>query len=232
VVPRVAAVYDLTGRGTTLVKGSYARYRPAPNAGVASNANPNPPVWSTQYAWADANDNGVWEPGEEGRPQRRRGGVAVESLDPALELPILDEVGAWIEHELPAAIGLRSGVVWRRERSQFARQNANQPFEAFTVPVTIRDPGPDGVPGSQDDGGTLTAYDLRADLIGLPAANVERNVPGSSSEYWTWDVEATRRTGAAGRWARLRITRGTAIRRRATRDRRRAPIVSADAERF
>jgi outer membrane receptor protein involved in Fe transport len=199
VVPRIAAVYDLTGTGTTLVKGSYARYRPAPNAGTASNSNPNPPVWSIPYTWTDGNGSGVWEPGEEVRIGRRRGGVAVESLDPALDLAIVDEVGTWIERELPAGIGLRSGIVWRRERSPFTRQNANQPYEAFTVPVTIRDPGPDGVPGTTDDGGTFTAYDLRADLIGVQAANVVRNIPGASSAYTTWEVDATRRT--RGRWS-------------------------------
>jgi len=200
VVPRIAAVYDLTGTGTTLVKGSYARYRPAPNASTAVNANPNPPVWSTPYAWTDGNGSGVWEPGEQGPSQpRRRGGVAIESLDPAIDLPVVDEVGTWIERELPAGIGLRSGVVWRHERSQFTRQNANQPFEAFTIPVTIRDPGPDGEPGTTDDGGTFIAYDIGTGLIGLQPANVLRNVPGSSSAYWTWEVDANRRT--RGRWS-------------------------------
>ena len=120
----------------------------------------------------------------------------MEALDPSLELPVVDEVGTWIERALPAGIGLRSGVVWRRERSQFTRQNANRPFEAFTVPVTIRDPGPDGVPDTTDDGGTLIAFD---DLSGRQAANIQRNVPGSSSAYWTWEVDATRRT--RGRWS-------------------------------
>jgi len=198
VVPRIAAVYDLTGTGTTLVKGSYARYRPAPNAGTASNANPNPPVWWTQYRWTDNNGSGVWEPGEESGQPRRRGGVAVESLDPELKLPVLDEVGMWIEREFPAAIGLRTGAIWRRERSQFARQNANQPYEAFTEAVAIRDPGPDGVSGTADDGSTFTVYDVPS-AFSVPAANIERNVPGSSSEYWTWEVEANRR--ARERWS-------------------------------
>jgi hypothetical protein len=66
VAPRIAAIYDLTGRGTTLVKGSYARYRPAPNAAVATNANPNPPLWSTPFAWTDSNSSGVWESGRAG----------------------------------------------------------------------------------------------------------------------------------------------------------------------
>ena len=199
VVPRIAAAYDVTGTGTTLLKGSYARYRPAPNASTASNSNPNPPVWSIQYGWTDGDGSGVWEPGEEvGNGSRRRGGVAVESLDPALDLAVVDEAGAWFERELPAGIGLRSGVVWRRERSPFTRQNATQPFDAFTVPVTIRDPGPDGMPGTTDDGGTLIAYDLPADTI-LQAASIQRNVPGASSAYWTWEVDVTRRT--RGRWS-------------------------------
>ena len=199
VVPRFAAVYDLTGAGTTVVKGSYARYRPAPNASTASNSNPNPPVWSIQYGWTDGNGSGQWEPGEEvGNGSRRRGGAAVEALDPALHLAVVDEAGAWFERELPTGIGFRTGVVWRRERSPFTRQNATQPFDAFTVPVTIRDPGTDGMPGTTDDGGILLAYDLPADAI-LQAANIQRNVPGASSAYWTWEVDANRRT--RGRWS-------------------------------
>ena len=195
--PRVAAVYNVTGNGRTLAKFAYSRYVSAPNASVAFNANPNT-EWSSQFAWADVNGSGVWEQGEQGTPSARRGGVAVESLDPALELPVLDEAGAWVEHELPGVIGVRTGVVWRHERQHFARQNANRPFSAFTVPVSIQDPGPDGTAGTSDDGQTFVAYDLG---IGTPpgAVNIVRNVPGSRSEYWTWEVDATRRAG--GRWS-------------------------------
>ena len=200
VAPRIAAVYDLTGRGTTLVKGSYARYRPAPNASVATNANPNPPLWSTRFNWTDSNGSGVWEPGEDGALQPgRRGGVAVESIDPALALPVLDEVGVWLERELPAAVALRTGVIWRGDRSPFTRQNANLPYAAITAPVAIRDPGPDGESGTSEDGSTFVAYDVPADFVVLPAANIVRNVPLANSEYWTWEVDARRR--AQGRWS-------------------------------
>jgi outer membrane receptor protein involved in Fe transport len=199
VVPRIAAVYDVTGHGETLAKVTFARYRTAPNASVGFSANPNSDEWWVQHQWSDANGSGVWEPGEEGREQRRRGGIAVESLEPALKLPVLDEVAAWVERELPAAIGLRTGVVWRHERSHFARQNLNRPFEAFTVPVALRDPGPDGAVGTSDDGPALVASDLHPDFLGQPLANIVRNVPGSSSEYWTWEIAATRRT--RGRWS-------------------------------
>ena len=134
-----------------------------------------------------------------GAPSGPAGGVAVESLDASLQLPVLKEFAGWLERELPGAIGLRTGAAWRREHQQFSRQNANRLFDAFTVPVAVRDPGPDGVGGTADDGPVLSAYDLRPEFVGLPSNNIVRNVPGSSSEYWTWEIDATRR--AQGRWS-------------------------------
>ena len=49
--------------------------------------------------------------------------------------------------------GVRTGVVWRGERTARDEFNANRPFAAFNVPVTVPDPGPDGVRGNADDGG-------------------------------------------------------------------------------
>lgn len=197
--PRMSAVYDLTGAGTTLAKVSFARYHVAPNANVGFNANPNPPQWWTQYGWADVNGNGTWERGEEGPRRSQRGGAALESLDPSLRLPVLNEAAGWLERELPASIGIRAGLVWRGGDRHFARQNALQPFEAFTLPVALRDPGPDGVAGSSDDGPTLNAYDLSPLIETFSAANVVRNVVRSRTDYWTWEILATRRYMA--RWA-------------------------------
>jgi hypothetical protein len=192
-------VYDLSGTGNMLAKVTFARYHVAPNASVGFNANPNSNEWWTRYEWTDPNGSGTFELGEEGRRQGRRGGTAIESLDPALRLPILDEVGSWLERELPGGISMRTGVVWRHENQHFARQNGNQPFDAFSVPVALRDPGSDGITGSADDGPTLAAYDLRPELATLAPVNVEQNVAGSSSEYWTWEIVAARR--ARGRWS-------------------------------
>ena len=200
VVPRVAAVYDVTGKGSTLAKVSYSRYRPAPNAGTAFNANPNAAMWWTQHEWIDTNASGVWEAGEQGRQiGQPRGGVAVESIEPGLQLPILDEAGVWFERAMRGRIGIRAGVVWRHERQHFSRQNASRPFDAFTVPVSVRDPGPDGIAGTTDDGQTFVVYDLGPDYSDSPANSIVRNVPGSSSEYWTWEIDATRR--ANDRWS-------------------------------
>lgn len=200
ITPRLAAVFDVKGDSKTLLKFSFGRYRVAPNASLGFNSNPNSNQWWSQYDWpADLNQNGVWDPGEEARRQRRRGGVAVESLDPDLKLPLLDEAGAWIERLLPGGVALRTGAIWRLERFPFARQNVNQPFEAFTVPVQIRDRGPDGLADTADDGPIWTAYDLDPDYLGQPVVNEVRNVAGASSEYFTLEIAATRRM--RGRWS-------------------------------
>ena len=196
--PRLAAVFDVKGDGKTLVKLSFGRYRVAPNAALGFNSNPNSNQWWSQYDWADLNQNGVWEPGEEARRLRRRGGDAIESLDPDLKLPLLNEAGAWVERSLPGGVAVRTGAIWRLERFPFARQNVNQPFEAFTVPVSIRDRGPDGLAGTADDGPIWTAYDLSPDYLVQPPVNEVRNVAGSSSEYFTLEIAATRHT--RGRW--------------------------------
>jgi hypothetical protein len=199
VTPRFSAVFDIRGDGGTLAKFAIGRYRVAPNASLAFNSNPNASYWWRQYDWADPDQSGVFEPGEAGLRRRLRGGVAMESMDPGLKLPTLDEAGTWIEHTIAGDVALRTGLVWRLERSQFVRQNINQPFEAFAVPVQILDRGPDGVAGTEDDGPFWTAYDLSPDYVGQPVVNVVRNVPRSSSEYLTWEIAATRQT--RGRWS-------------------------------
>ena len=86
-----------------------------------------------------------------------------------LELPVLREIAAWIERELFANIGVRTGLVWRGERQHYMRQNVNRPFDAFTVPVSISDPGPDGRVGTSDDGPAIPGYDLRPESLGSGA---------------------------------------------------------------
>ena len=111
VFERAATALDLTGKGTTLAKVAFAQYRVAPGNSVGFNANPNSSEWWTRFDWADLDGSGVWEPGEEGVRLGQRGGAAAESLDPHLRLPVVNEVAGWLEREVPAGIGLRTGVV-------------------------------------------------------------------------------------------------------------------------
>jgi hypothetical protein len=197
--PRIGVTHDLAGDGKTIAKLSYGEYWLGPGTDLGFSANPNSDQWWRRYTWSDGDGNGVWEPGEEGRLVDSRGGVAIESLNPALELPILREVAAWVERELVANVGIRTGVVWRGERQHYMRQNVNRPLDAFTVPVSISDPGPDGRAGTADDGPAIRGYELRPELLDLAPVNIVRNVSDADSHHWTWDITATRRF--TGRWS-------------------------------
>ena len=197
--PRIGVAHVLDRSGKTIAKFSYGQYWLAPGTELGFNANPNSNQWWQRHEWLDPDRSGVWEPGEEGALIERRGGVAIESRDADLELPILTEVGGWIEREIFAHVGIRTGVVWRGERQHYMRQNVNQPFDAFTVPVSISDPGPDGRVGTADDGPAIQGYNLRPDVVGLAPINIVRNVPQADSHDWTWDFTATRRF--TGRWS-------------------------------
>ena len=205
VAPRVGAIFQPTRDGRTLLKVQYGQYWLAPGLDTGFNANPNASVWWRRFAWSDDNGSGVWEPGEEGILRDSRGGQALESIDPALKLPQVKEFVGFLERELTGGFGVRSGVVWRGERQQFQRQNVNQPFSAFTVPVNLPDPGPDGALGTSDDGLEVPAYELAPEFVGLPQVHEVRNVPGADSAYWTWDLAVTRRL--RGRWS---LTAGVA----------------------
>jgi hypothetical protein len=62
----------------------------------------------------------------------------------------------------------------------------------------VVDPGADGRLGSADDGETVTAYGLLPEALALPVVNVTMNLPNSDSEYYTWELTASRRQAAWG----------------------------------
>jgi hypothetical protein len=190
VVPRVGLIHDLSRDGRSLLKLSYGSYSLAP--GAAFNANVNNSPWWSRHKWSDDDKDGEWQPGEEAaRPSGTHGGSAADVIDPRLKLPRLNEVGAWFERELLGNLALRTGVVWRGERNHFLRQDLARPFGAFSSPVVIPDPGPDGRPGTMDDGTPLQGYQLPD--ASVEPLNIVRNVPRSDSQFWTWDITARRR---------------------------------------
>ena len=201
-VPRVGATYDIAGDGRTILKASFSRFSLPPGTFIGFNANPNAPAWWTQHEWlTDANGNGRWDRGEEGRLLARRGGVSIESLDAALALPTVSEAAAWTERELPAGVALRTGIVRRSTNDYYLRTDSTRPFSAFSLPVLFADPGPDGSMGTADDGAPVPGWEIPLAPAPLPARNIVANVPGARSRHWTWDVVAQRRH--AGRWSLL-----------------------------
>jgi hypothetical protein len=107
----------------------------------------------------------------------------------------------YAEREAAANFGVRSGFVWNGRRQVRGTINANRPFAGYTVPTTIRDPGPDGRAGTADDGASFTALNLAPEFVSLPPVNITTNLPNTDSDYYTWEITATRRE--TGRWSLL-----------------------------
>jgi Carboxypeptidase regulatory-like domain/TonB dependent receptor len=194
--PRIGATFDLSGNGKTMLKGNYGRYWWNPGAELSAAVNPNPPIWQRRYAWTpdrDVNGDRLWQPGEEGRLISALGGGGTSTIAPGLEDTYTDEVAAWLEREVAANFGVRGGFVWRTERQLYQLMNANQPFSGFNVPVTAPDPGPDGLNGTNDDGAPFGAWNLSSQYLGLPVRNVLANVPDATTNYYTWEITATKR---------------------------------------
>jgi len=192
--PRLGATYDIGGDGKTVVKFNAGRYYWNPGADfLLTNVNPNSAVWWKRYTWTDPNGNGLYDRGEEGRLIQTSGGPT-ESLDPNIQDTYTNEAAVWFERELMANFGVRTGFLWRGQRQRYQRVNVNQPFDAFNVPVTIPDPGPDGVRGTADDGPGILGYNLDAAHLALTTPlNVTKNVPNSDDDYYTWEITGNKR---------------------------------------
>jgi hypothetical protein len=200
--PRFGLTYDLSGDGKTVAKLNYGKYWFNPGADFLFNVNENSNAWWRRHPWTDLNRDGRWNPGEEGsRLVSSRGGVALESLDPNLENTRTDELAAFLEHEVMANFGIRTGYVWRGLRNQYARINIAQPYEAFSVPVNVPDPGPDGRVGTTDDGGVIVAYDLATEYRGRTPINMTTNVREGDGDFHTFEITGTKRM--SNRWSLL-----------------------------
>lgn len=191
--PRLGVTYALTGDGKTVLKANYGKYWWNPGAQLSSDNNPNPETWFRRYVWNDTNGDKVYQKGEEGRLTSSAGGVATQIIDPNLKDTYTTELAGWIERELIADFGVRSGVVYRRESNLAVASNANRPFDAHTVPVTIQDPGPDGVVGNRDDGRAYNTFNLSAAALALPIVNTYSNIPGAVADYTTFEITGTKR---------------------------------------
>ncbi len=200
--PRVGMSADVTGDGKTVLKLHYGQFWVYPGTNFTSGFNPNPSGWSQTYTWTnDANSNSRWDAGEEGRLIAVSGGSTSTLLDPGIENTYVRQASAYIEREVAADVGVRTGVVLNAKRQPYGTINVSRPLGAYTVPVAAVDPGPDGLIGSGDDSETVTAFNLTEASLNASPVNLTTNLPDSNSEYYTWEITATKRQRAG--WSLL-----------------------------
>ncbi len=197
--PRVGGVYDLTGAGKTVIKFNYGKFWRYPAEDIAAAVNPNSSQFYSTHIWDDPNGNGFYDEGEEGRLVSSQGGTRRTTFDPDTKNRYTHQLSAFFEHEVAAGFGMRTGFVWQGRRQIYGQVNVNRPLDAYTVPVSIQDPGPDGSFGTPDDAGVITGYNLAPEYLLKPVVNITRNLEENDSDYYTWEITATRRL--ANRWS-------------------------------
>ncbi len=160
-VPRISAVYDITGEGRVAVRASYGRYTggssgAAANPGVnAADINPNAIITRTYSNW---NGTIPYVPNPANLTSTAGGGTN-RSIDPDLKGPFVDEYTAGLDLGLSRVVTMQFNYVRKIDGNGNQTVNLALPYDAYTVTRTGIDPGRDNVAGTADDQ-TLTVYSV------------------------------------------------------------------------
>jgi hypothetical protein len=198
IVPRLGATYDLTGDGKTVLKANWGRFYFNTGVSLADAINPNTSQQYSDYNWNDLNGDRIFQEGETvGAPFTVFGGTSNVAIDSELKNSYTDESSFFVERAVLQDLGVRVGYVYKKDNDGWEQFNVARPFEAFNVPVTRPDPGPDNVVGNGDDGAALDLLNLDDTTRG--STQLTTNIPGYEGTYKTLEFSANKRYG--GRWS-------------------------------
>ncbi len=191
-VPRLGATYDLLGDGTTVLKANWGRFYFNPGVNLADAVNANTSDQYADWNWSDRNGDRIYQEGEEVSLITRVGGTAGAAIAPDLNNSYADEASVFVERAILQDLGVRAGFVWKKDNDGWQRINELRPFEAFNVPVTIIDPGPDGNAATlSDNGPNISAFNI--DTTSRGTSNITTNIPGYEGTYKTLEFSASKR---------------------------------------
>jgi hypothetical protein len=183
-VPRVSAVYDVTGEGRVAVRGSYGRYvggssgasaNPGPGA---ADVNPNAIITRTYSNW----DGSIPYVPVAANLTSTSGGGTNRSIDKNLKGPYVDEYTAGLDIGLNRTMTVQFNYVHKRDGNSNKSINEALPYEAYTVTNTGIDPGPDNRTGTADDQ-VLTVWSVPRSYPGF-GQNVERIVQAEADNRY------------------------------------------------
>src|SRR2546425_5908195 len=139
------------------------------------------------FNWHDLNGDKLYQPGEanldlNGLDFKSITAASNQILNPNLKSPNIWETTASFERELAANMGLRVMYVHKLVSDSINNTlpsnstvtiNTLRPYGAWSVPITRRDPGPDGILGNGDDAGSVTLADYSAAFRGAGFVNTQ-----------------------------------------------------------
>ncbi|MEO6237743.1 MAG: TonB-dependent receptor [Vicinamibacterales bacterium] len=145
--PRIGLAWDVTRSHKTVVRTHYGRYHEA--FGTTEFQFTDTAGQTTQITSRVLADGSFQE-------ISRFVPAGNQRVDPNIRQPYLDQYLAGVEHEFFKDFSVNLQYIHRNFKDLFGWLDTGSIY----APVTVRDPGPDNVASTSDDGQTLTAFNL------------------------------------------------------------------------
>ena len=159
---RAGAAWQVPHSHGLVLRGTYFRLY-TPLAGrYLDFGNPNS-LGGSVYQWIAPDSGGPYQPDQRGSLLLRFGGP-YSSISPSLHRPYSDEFDIGAEFPFTAQSRASIHLFRRDDKNRIAAIDTGVAAQAYT-PVSILDPGPDGIPGTFDDR-PLTVYAQNPDTLG------------------------------------------------------------------
>jgi hypothetical protein len=181
IVPRLALVYDLTGKGRTAIKANVSQYMQKQGASFINQVNPLRQNTETR-TWSDTNGDLFPQLTEIGPDRGTLSRGATVRIDPNIERPYQWEQTVTLEQQIGKQLGVTVGYYHRKYSEVYQSVNAAL-TDGDWIPVTVTNPL---------DGSPLTIYNQTRASVGL-IDNVVKSFGELGSSYNGFEVTFDKR---------------------------------------
>lgn len=189
--PRLGVAWDITGKGSSVIRAYFGQFDIIEGAGLAEQINPN--GLSTQvYKWTDSNGDGIPQTSEWDSPANliaASGGV-VTKVDPNLKRPYTNEFNVGYEKQVLSSLVLGVNYYFRNIKDQTGAENLANPTSDYTS-TTVDDNGNPLI--NSITGQPITLYNLNLADVGLSNYLITTIPELDTNHYNGVELTATKR---------------------------------------